>query len=108
MDVLLYLLLLAFAGLLVGAFGRLAVPGPDPMSIGQTTAVGLAGSIIAGLISWGLFGRGESGIALSIIFATGIVYLMRRSRGGDHPRRDRFQSGGQGGGDITSGPADTP
>lgn len=81
MDVIVYLVVVAATGLFVGAFGRLALPGPDPMSIGQTMAVGLAGSILAGLVSWGLFGRTESGIVLSILFATAIVYMIRRARG---------------------------
>jgi uncharacterized membrane protein YeaQ/YmgE (transglycosylase-associated protein family) len=81
-DLLLYLVFLAVFGLVVGAFGRLALPGPDPMSLGQTMAVGLAGSLIAGLISWGIFGREEGGIALAILFSSGIVYMVRRARGG--------------------------
>ena len=30
---------------------RLALPGKDPMTIGQTMLVGIAGSLIAGLIT---------------------------------------------------------
>ena len=52
------------------------------MSIPATIAVGLAGSFVAGLISWALFGRGGAGIAISVLVSTGIVYLIRRSRGG--------------------------
>jgi uncharacterized membrane protein YeaQ/YmgE (transglycosylase-associated protein family) len=77
-----YLILLAVTGLFVGALGRLALPGPDPMSIGQTMLVGIGGSFLAGVVSWLLFGRGYGGIILSVAFATGIVYAIRRSRGG--------------------------
>lgn len=82
MDLLLYLILLAVSGLVVGALARLALPGPDPMGIGETTLVGLAGTFIAGLVAWALFGRGGAGIILSVLVSTGIVYAIRRSRGG--------------------------
>lgn len=83
MGLLVYLVLLAVSGLFVGAFGRLALPGPDPMSVGQTIAVGLAGSFLAGLVSWGLFGEHHGGgVLLSIVFAAAIVYMVRRGRGG--------------------------
>jgi uncharacterized membrane protein YeaQ/YmgE (transglycosylase-associated protein family) len=91
MAVIAYLILLALGGLFVGALARLALPGPDPMSIGQTILIGIAGSFLAGILTWLLFGRGYGGIFLSVAFATGIVYLIRRSRGGSltdpgHPR----------------------
>lgn len=82
MGLIVYLILLALSGLVVGALGRLALPGPDPMSIPQTILIGLGGSFLAGLVSALLFGRGAGGIVLSVAFATGIVYLVRRSRGG--------------------------
>ena len=82
MDVLAYLIVLAVSGLVVGALARLALPGPDPMGIGATMAVGLAGTFISGLIVWLIFGRGGGGIILSVAVATLIVYLIRRSRGG--------------------------
>jgi uncharacterized membrane protein YeaQ/YmgE (transglycosylase-associated protein family) len=82
MGVIVYLLVLALTGLVVGALGRLALPGPDPMTIWQTILVGIAGSFIAGLVWWLLFDRNGGGILLSVIFAALIVYLIRRSRGG--------------------------
>ena len=82
MALIVYLFALFLGGLLVGALGRLALPGPDPMSIGATVLVGIAGSFLAGILTWALFGRGYGGIVLSVAFATGIVYLIRRSRGG--------------------------
>jgi uncharacterized membrane protein YeaQ/YmgE (transglycosylase-associated protein family) len=86
-----YLILLAVSGLIVGALGRLALPGPDPMSIWATIGIGLAGSFLAGLVTWAIFGRGYGGIVLSVLFATGIVYVIRRSRGGTltRPAGDR-------------------
>jgi uncharacterized membrane protein YeaQ/YmgE (transglycosylase-associated protein family) len=74
-----FIILLVLTGLIVGALGRLALPGPDPMSIGQTILVGIGGSLIAGIIGKLLFGRG-GGFILAVLCALGIVYLIRRSR----------------------------
>jgi uncharacterized membrane protein YeaQ/YmgE (transglycosylase-associated protein family) len=82
MELIVYLILLALGGLFVGALARLALPGRDPMSLFQTMLVGIAGSFAAGIVYWLAFGRNGGGIVLSVLFATGIVYLIRRSRGG--------------------------
>ena len=83
MDVIWYLLLLFVGGLFVGALARLALPGRDPMSIIQTALIGIAGSFAGGLLLWLVFdSRGGGSIVLSVAFATLIVYLIRRSRGG--------------------------
>jgi uncharacterized membrane protein YeaQ/YmgE (transglycosylase-associated protein family) len=93
MGLIAYLILLVLSGLIVGALGRLALPGPDPMGIGQTILIGIAGSFLAGIVTWLVFGRGYGGIVLSVAFATGIVYLIRRSRGGTltDPGRPRIE-----------------
>jgi uncharacterized membrane protein YeaQ/YmgE (transglycosylase-associated protein family) len=80
--VLLYLIALVVSGFFVGALARLALPGPDPMGFLQTTGVGVAGSFLAGLVTYLAFGRNYAGFLLSLLFAMGIVYLVRRSRGG--------------------------
>jgi uncharacterized membrane protein YeaQ/YmgE (transglycosylase-associated protein family) len=82
MSFLLYLILIAASGLLVGGLARLALPGPDPMSLPETMLVGIAGSVIAGLIARVLFGAAGAGLVLSVLVATEIVYLVRRRRGG--------------------------
>jgi len=82
MGLLTFLILLALSGLIVGALGRLALPGRDPMSIPMTIAVGIAGSFAAGLLSAALFGRGVAPVLLSVAGAALIVYFIRRSRGG--------------------------
>ena len=84
MGLLVYLIFLAIFGLIVGAFARLALPGPDPMSIPATIGVGLAGSFISGIlfriISGGRYAGG--GFLASLVVSTIIVYFIRRSRGG--------------------------
>jgi len=78
----LFLILLAVNGLIVGALARLALPGRDPMTILQTIGVGIAGSFAGGLISWAILGRNAGSWLLGLICATAIVYFIRRSRGG--------------------------
>jgi uncharacterized membrane protein YeaQ/YmgE (transglycosylase-associated protein family) len=84
-----FILLLIVTGLVVGALGRLALPGPDPMSVGQTILVGIGGSLVAGIIGKLLLGR-PGGFILAVVCSLGIVYLIRRSRerrlGGPAPR----------------------
>jgi uncharacterized membrane protein YeaQ/YmgE (transglycosylase-associated protein family) len=84
MNLLVYLILVVLSGLVVGALARLALPGPDPMSIGQTIMIGIAGSLVAGLVALAIFGRDSrgGGILMSVVFAAVIVYFVRRSRGG--------------------------
>ena|SRR5436190_16914847 len=89
MGLLLYLIFLAIFGLIVGAFARLALPGPDPMSIPATIGLGLAGSFIAGLVFWVISGGRYygGGFLASLVFSVLILYFIRRSRGGGltHP-----------------------
>jgi uncharacterized membrane protein YeaQ/YmgE (transglycosylase-associated protein family) len=73
---------LLIGGLIVGALARLALPGRDPMPLWMTILVGIGGSFLGGLVWRALFGYWGGGIIISVLFATGIVYLIRRSRGG--------------------------
>jgi uncharacterized membrane protein YeaQ/YmgE (transglycosylase-associated protein family) len=79
-----YLIFLAFFGLFVGAFARLALPGKDPLTLFQTMALGLAGSFIGGVAVYIVTGGRYygAGFLISLVFATLILYFIRRSRGG--------------------------
>lgn len=77
--IVLYLVGLVISGLVVGALGRLAIPGPNPMSIGVTILVGIGGSLIGGLVGAILFNR-PGGLILSIAGAALIVWLLQRRR----------------------------
>jgi uncharacterized membrane protein YeaQ/YmgE (transglycosylase-associated protein family) len=94
MEILALIVGLALTGAVVGALGRLALPGPDPMTMWQTIGVGIAGSFLAGLVI-GVISDGEAGATLlsSVLGATFIVWLVRRSRA----RRAPSQWGGRGG-----------
>jgi uncharacterized membrane protein YeaQ/YmgE (transglycosylase-associated protein family) len=81
MSLLAYLILLALIGLFVGALARLALPGPDPMSIWATIALGLAGTFLAGIVMRLLFHAAGPGIVVSVLFSTLILWGIRRSQG---------------------------
>ena len=74
----LFILGLIISGLIVGARGRLAIPGPNPMSIGQTILIGIGGSLLAGLTVGLLFNR-SAGLILSVLGAALIVWLLERN-----------------------------
>lgn len=82
MSLVLYLIILAVSGLVVGAFARLALPGRDPMTIPQTILLGLAGNFIAGIIVWLLWRHSAPGLVISVACSSAILYFIRRSRGG--------------------------
>jgi uncharacterized membrane protein YeaQ/YmgE (transglycosylase-associated protein family) len=79
-----YLISLCVWGLVVGAFARLALPGRDPMSLLQTMLVGIAGSLVGGVVVYLVTDQRYYGAGwlVSLICATVIVYFIRRSRGG--------------------------
>ena len=81
MSFIVYLIVIAVGGVVVGALARLALPGKDPMTLGQTMLIGIGGSLAAGLLTYALWDTGP-GIVIAILFATVIVYFVRRSRGG--------------------------
>ena len=81
MSLLAYLLVLALSGLIIGALARLALPGPDPMSIPATIGLGLLGALVGGLLMRLLFDAAGAGIVVSVLCATLILWGIRRARG---------------------------
>ena len=94
------------SGFVTGALARLAVPGPDPMPVWLTTAIGLAGSVGGGLIAVAFWGRRAAteagllgfGIAVLLVIAYRRFYQGRPLTGPDalkFPERgigiDRFR-----------------
>src|SRR5262245_17525404 len=67
------------SGLFTGALARLAVPGPDPMPLWLTIAIGLSGSIVGAVLARALFN--DNGYVVSFAslgFAIGLVLAYRR------------------------------
>lgn len=65
------ILVLLVDGLVIGALGRLAVPGPDPMPLWATVLFGLAGAFIGGA-----FGLAVAGWIGAILFSVVVAALL--------------------------------
>jgi uncharacterized membrane protein YeaQ/YmgE (transglycosylase-associated protein family) len=67
------------SGLLTGALARLAVPGPDPMPLWLTVAIGLTGSIAGAVVARALFHDNGYVVSFGSLFvAIGLVIAYRR------------------------------
>ena len=74
-------------GLVAGALARLIMPGKDAMSIVATMVLGIAGSILGGLVSWAIWGADErgfrpAGLLLALVGAILLlgIWRMMKSR----------------------------
>jgi len=73
MGFLVFLIVVFVFGLAIGGLARLAVPGPDPMPIWATAALGIGGSIIGGVITRILF---NTGVSLFFAFLGAVLLLI--------------------------------
>ena len=92
MDTLFTLILWVFFGLVVGAIARAVYPGRQSMGMGATIMLGIAGSLLGGLISWAIAGtpnrpltEGSGWVmsivgALIVVWGTTAVYRQPRAR----------------------------
>jgi uncharacterized membrane protein YeaQ/YmgE (transglycosylase-associated protein family) len=67
------------SGLWTGALARLAIPGPDPMPIWLTLAIGLTGSIVGAVVGQSI--SNDNGVVISFLsfgFAIALVAAYRR------------------------------
>ncbi len=72
-------------GLIAGALARLIMPGKDAMGLLATMLLGIAGSILGGLVSWAIWGAETTGfrpggLLLSILGAVLVLWLWRMVR----------------------------
>jgi uncharacterized membrane protein YeaQ/YmgE (transglycosylase-associated protein family) len=77
MGLIAFLIVLFVGGLIIGALARLALPGPDPMSIPMTALLGIAGSLLGGIVSRIFLGVG-GGFIVALLGAILLLYLHRR------------------------------
>jgi len=65
-------------GLIVGALAKLVMPGRDPGGIIVTMLLGIAGSLLGGLLgrAAGLYGPNETGAGFLMSFLGAVVLLM--------------------------------
>jgi uncharacterized membrane protein YeaQ/YmgE (transglycosylase-associated protein family) len=73
-----FLVFLLVWGLAVGGLARLAVPGPDPMPLWATVALGLSGSIVGGVVVRLIFGGTGAGLVGSVLVAAALLIGYRR------------------------------
>ena len=71
------IIVLIIVGLIVGALGRLLNPGPDPIGILMTIAIGIASTL---LVFW-LVGGGILGWILAVVVAAVLVAVVSRIAG---------------------------
>jgi uncharacterized membrane protein YeaQ/YmgE (transglycosylase-associated protein family) len=74
---LVFILFILLWGLVIGALARLAIPGPDPMPIWMTIAIGIGGSLIGGVLTHLFFGTGVS-FFFAFLGAVLLVVLYRK------------------------------
>jgi uncharacterized membrane protein YeaQ/YmgE (transglycosylase-associated protein family) len=76
---------LIITGVVFGYLGRLAIPGPNPMSVGTTILAGIGGSFLGSIVGLILGARPEKNVwiffVLQVLGAALIVYLISRRRG---------------------------
>ena len=72
-----FILFILLWGLIIGGLARLAIPGPDPMPIWLTIAIGIGGSLIGGIITRIFFGTGVS-FFFAFLGAMLLVILYRK------------------------------
>lgn len=77
MGLLLFIILLLVFGFVIGGLARWAVPGPDPMPVWATAALGIGGSIIGGIAARVLIGTG-GGFFFAFLGAVLLLILYRK------------------------------
>ena len=74
------LLIMAVAGGIIGVIARALMPGPNPMSIGMTILLGIAGSVLGGFIARLLGLATGAGWVISILGALLLLWLVPKMR----------------------------
>jgi uncharacterized membrane protein YeaQ/YmgE (transglycosylase-associated protein family) len=65
-------------GFITGSLARWAVPGPDPMPVWLTVAIGLAGSAAGGGLAIGIWGKGTQGIGIFAFLGSVLLVVAYR------------------------------
>jgi uncharacterized membrane protein YeaQ/YmgE (transglycosylase-associated protein family) len=78
MALIYFILSLVITGIIFGALGRLAVPGANPMGIGTTILVGIAGAFLGGVVGALLGAPPLFVFILEVLGAALIVFAISR------------------------------
>ena len=74
-----FILAILFSGFITGALARLAIPGPDPMPVWLTVAIGLAGSIV-GAVARDTLSNGNGYVISFLSFGVAIALVAAYRR----------------------------
>jgi len=87
-DVVVVIISIVVNGLIIGAIGRLLLPGRDPIGLPQTIGIGILASVLGSLIAYATLDEDLAwvGLPIAIAFAVLFVWLLRRARGGGDER----------------------
>lgn len=82
-----FIIVMLVVGLVAGFVARALVPGPDPMGVLGTIALGIVGSFVGGFLGYLLFGKDAasgafqtSGLIGSIVGAILVLLVVRVAR----------------------------
>ena len=67
---------ICITGLIIGVFGRLLVPGPNPIGCLATILVGIAGSVLGGVVAGLLYGQPRHHPAFTFLLEVGSAALI--------------------------------
>ena len=80
MDVFTFIIGALITGVIIGALGRLVIPGRQPIGILRTILAGFAGAVVGGLIVYALDSNAEDHevivFAVQVACAAAIVWLI--------------------------------
>jgi uncharacterized membrane protein YeaQ/YmgE (transglycosylase-associated protein family) len=71
-------------GLIVGALGRLVVPGRNPIGIPLTIGLGIVGALVGGIIAHAVGLGGGLSFVLAVIVAAALVAMVSGGAGRRH------------------------
>jgi uncharacterized membrane protein YeaQ/YmgE (transglycosylase-associated protein family) len=87
-SVLFLILSILIGGLVIGALGRLVVPGPNPIGFWWTVACGVGGAVVGGIVARLLFFNPATHwlitLIIEVVAAAFLVSLVSKSRRGRH------------------------
>ena len=80
-GIVVFLVILAVVGLIIGALARFVLPGRDDMSIWKTMAYGIGGAFLGGIVSR-LLGISNPilAYAIAIAIAVGLIWFFTRRK----------------------------
>jgi uncharacterized membrane protein YeaQ/YmgE (transglycosylase-associated protein family) len=80
-GIVVFLVILAVVGLIIGALARFLLPGRDDMSLWKTMAYGVGGAFLGGMVSR-LLGIANPilGYAIAIAVAVGLIWFFTRRK----------------------------